>query len=154
MGKRSGALVGLIVFCLACGDEPPPGESTTPPTQEDTAARDADRALAGCQDFWQRYLSLDQSPPPFGGPAVAAQLKAVLDRERPAALSPTKYIRSDLGEPGSLDANGNHVFAPRNLDPWGRPYVFEVRPDGVSAVSSGPDRQLGSFDDVRHPPIQ
>jgi hypothetical protein len=59
------------------------------------------------------------------------------------------------GCPPSLDALGEYMNGD-GVDPWGRDYVMSCDPHAdkpwrtFAVVSRGPDRRLGTDDDVRH----
>ena len=40
-----------------------------------------------------------------------------------------------------------------HLDPWGTPYHLLQTADGLQVASAGPDRQIGTEDDILSPPV-
>ena len=55
-------------------------------------------------------------------------------------LTTPEYARTSL----LMDTNG--------IDPWGTPYQVECDPDKVHVFSMGPDKHVGTADDIRWKP--
>jgi prepilin-type N-terminal cleavage/methylation domain-containing protein len=51
-----------------------------------------------------------------------------------------------LREAGALDKAG------RKVDPWQQPYQIACQDGDVQAISGGPDKNIGTPDDIRIPP--
>jgi general secretion pathway protein G len=58
---------------------------------------------------------------------------------------------SDCPTPAKMQEAHELDAAMSLRDPWGTPYTLECQSDEVVAISAGPDRALGTEDDVRAP---
>ncbi len=99
-------------------------------------------------------------------PARSLFMLRVDDDESRVAGGPI-YMAVGATGLGSINVRGEHVSDPRANDPWGNPYLIELRWDAqrsenetaedrqrrihLYALSTGPDGERGTTDDIRYP---
>lgn len=141
----AGALAGAALCGSACrhtkqeqGTRPP--LMTTPTTTSSAAATSS------------ASQQLAPPPPKVRAPSAAAirSMEVVMKTIRQAG---TMSAALD-GTCPTLDelVNRRELEADHASDPWGEPYDLRCTEHDVVVSSAGPDRQLGTADDIVHPP--
>jgi general secretion pathway protein G len=89
----------------------------------------------------------------FGSVAWAAQERGMRTHtaqlDVAAIMNGVDLYKIEKGRwPARLEALVPQYMKEVHLDPWGQPYVFYQGAGGVAVVSTGPDKTLGTGDDI------
>src|SRR5262245_4020971 len=127
---RCGTLVGLLVFCVACGG---PRSPSAPPTAPTTPA--------------------PPSGPPLSGPSTTYHFSAPLDRPVRSYTPMSKYVLYNNGAFSlRYEALGEGAYTGSYRQEDGR-ILFDFAADGVGSKLGGPDAigtLIGDLLEVRY----
>ena len=114
---RIGTLVGLLVFCVACGAQPGPSTAPTPTAPTPPAP----------------------SGPPLSGPSTTYHFSAPLDRPVRSYTPTSKYVLYSNGAFSlRYEALGGAAYTGSYRQEDGH-ILFDFAADGAGSVLGGPD---------------
>lgn len=117
---RFGTLVGLLVFCVACGAQPGPSTAPTPLAPAPTPPA-------------------PPSGPPLSGPSTTYHFSAPLDRSVRSYTPTSKYVLYNNGAFSlRYEAFGGGAYTGSYRQEDGR-ILFDFAADGVGSALGGPD---------------
>lgn len=145
--------VAVVSFAAACATEPPPGVVVVTPPPPSAPIADAEGAPPH-QETAEEDAADDPAPIGFG-PLERARADNARVETQTISMAVELWQASHPDACPTFDELvRDKVMDPNkeNEDPWGQPYAIQCSESGVSISSNGPDRELGTDDDIAHDP--